>query len=101
LAEDLERYLKDEPIQARRVGRAERVWRWCQRNPAVTSLLAAVTLSLVVGAAVSAWFAVEASHRAQEAEDNAKEATAEKERANRESGRARRSASDALRNLYL
>ena len=34
LAEDLNRLATGRPIYARSVGRIERVWRWCRRNPA-------------------------------------------------------------------
>jgi tetratricopeptide (TPR) repeat protein len=54
LAKDLERWLAGEPVQARRIGRADRLWRWCRRNPAFASLIAAATvfLSVVVGGTV-------------------------------------------------
>jgi serine/threonine protein kinase len=47
LAEDLRRYLHGEPIQARSLGAAERLFRWCVRYPLPTSLLAAVSLCLI------------------------------------------------------
>lgn len=49
LAEDLRRYLAGEPIRARPVGRVERLWHWCRRNPVAASLLAAVTLGSAFG----------------------------------------------------
>ena len=71
LAEDLVRFLDGKPITARRVGRPERAWRWCRRNPGVAGLTAAVFLSLAAGAAVASWFAVQARDEAQQVRDEA------------------------------
>jgi hypothetical protein len=60
LADDLRRFLEGRPIQARPVGRGERLWRWCRRNPWVAGLSAAVAFSLLAGAALSLWQAGEA-----------------------------------------
>jgi tRNA A-37 threonylcarbamoyl transferase component Bud32 len=49
LADDLERFLADLPVRALLLGRRERLWRWCRRNPLATSLLLAVTLGLAGG----------------------------------------------------
>ena len=67
LAEELERVEAGEPVRARPVGRLERGWRWCRRNPVVAGLLAAVALSLVAGTGVASYFAVEATNREKEA----------------------------------
>ncbi len=64
LADDLRRFLDGKPIAARRVGRLERGWRWCRRNPWVAGLTAAVFLSLLAGAGVASWFAVQARDEA-------------------------------------
>ncbi|MCO6454555.1 MAG: protein kinase [Pirellulaceae bacterium] len=48
LADDLRLFLADRPVQARRVSTAERVWRWCRRNPRQASLSALVLLLLLV-----------------------------------------------------
>ncbi len=51
LAEELDRYLKGEPIKARPITSAERLWRWCQRRPTVSSLVVGLFLSLSIGLA--------------------------------------------------
>jgi WD40 repeat protein/tRNA A-37 threonylcarbamoyl transferase component Bud32 len=48
LAEELERCLRGEPIQARPLGRAQRFGRWCRRNPRAAGLTGAVVVLLVV-----------------------------------------------------
>ncbi len=53
LAADLHRYLKGKPIQARPVSSAERVWRWCRRNPLPSSLAGVAVLLLMLVAAVA------------------------------------------------
>src|SRR6266566_1268310 len=44
LAEDVERFLRNEPIRSRRSSRFEHAWRWCKRKPLVASLIAALIL---------------------------------------------------------
>jgi eukaryotic-like serine/threonine-protein kinase len=55
LADDLRRWLNKEPIQARPVGRIERLVRWCQRRPVVAALTAAVLLVALFGLAGILW----------------------------------------------
>jgi serine/threonine protein kinase/WD40 repeat protein len=47
LAEDLENWLEGRPINARPVGKPERLWRWCQRNP-VPTFAALTVLAIAV-----------------------------------------------------
>ena len=64
LADDLERWLRGEPILARPVGSLGRFTRWCRRNPVVAGLTGAVAASLLAGIGISAYFAVAANDRA-------------------------------------
>jgi serine/threonine protein kinase len=51
LAEDLQRFIDDRPITARRIPLIERAWRWCRRNPAIAVLSTVACLLLFVAAA--------------------------------------------------
>jgi WD40 repeat protein len=58
LAEDLRRFLADEPIAARPVGKVARLWRWAGRNRALAASLAVSAVALLAAAIVSTTFAV-------------------------------------------
>ncbi|MBI4661538.1 MAG: serine/threonine protein kinase, partial [Verrucomicrobia bacterium] len=49
LADELGRFLRDEPIQARPVRAPEKLWRWCGRKPALASSLAALVMVFTFG----------------------------------------------------
>ena len=54
LAEDLERWLRHEPIQARRIGVFGRGKKWLQRNPTAAGI-AVLSLALIAAVGVIVW----------------------------------------------
>jgi serine/threonine-protein kinase len=98
LADDLRRFLKGEPIQARPTSGWERFWRWCRRNPNVASLAAAVFLLLVSGVIGSTLAALRINSEktlAEQARDLANEKAEEARRAQQEADDSARAARDA------
>src|SRR5262249_26711095 len=58
LGEDLRRFVEDRPIRARRASSAERLVRWCRRNPALALLIllaTALTTALATVSIAAAW----------------------------------------------
>jgi eukaryotic-like serine/threonine-protein kinase len=56
LAEDLQRFLADQPIRARRTGGLERSWRWCRRNPTRALAVGSIATLLLLISVVSTWY---------------------------------------------
>ena len=73
LADDLERWLKGEPIQARPVGRGERLVRWFRRNPALGTAASVAIIALVAAMGVSIAYAVDRSAYAANQESAAQQ----------------------------
>jgi eukaryotic-like serine/threonine-protein kinase len=61
LADELNRFLHDEPIHARPVGALEKIGRWCRRKPVLASLILLVHLVAIAGLTGILW----QWHRAQ------------------------------------
>ncbi len=95
LGGDLQRFIDDEPIKARRLRPRERAWRWCRHNPTIAGLAAALLLLLLsstVGSLLAArHYDQLATREAQTAQDEREarlEAIANLEEADRQKVRA-------------
>jgi WD40 repeat protein/serine/threonine protein kinase len=88
MADDLRRFIDDRPIRARRASALERFRRWGRRNPGLAVALMTVLATLLLGTAVSTFFAVVAHGHAARSRDNESRAEAQAEEAHRKKGEA-------------
>jgi eukaryotic-like serine/threonine-protein kinase len=73
LAEDLERFLGNRTIFARRSSASERTWRWCRRNSvvaALTALAGSLVIVVAIVSTVAALVSIKAEHRTRMALGN-------------------------------
>ncbi|MFN0057579.1 MAG: protein kinase domain-containing protein [Planctomycetota bacterium] len=63
LARDLDRFLEDRPVNARRMTIAERAIRWCRRNRALAAA-SSVAICALIGAAAIGWVGYAETQRA-------------------------------------
>ncbi len=95
LASDLQRFLDDEPIHARRLSSIERLDRWQRKNRGLAAALLIAALSLVCGTVVSSVLAIRANHFADQAERSASLATTAANEAIRSAAAEAKAAVDA------
>jgi WD40 repeat protein len=108
LAADLRRYRDGEPIVARRVTAAERLWKWARRRPAIAALSAAILMVALLGLAGVLWqwrravdnFA-EAERQRRTALDHLAEASRQRGIAQEKSREAIEKAQSLERQLYF
>jgi WD40 repeat protein/tRNA A-37 threonylcarbamoyl transferase component Bud32 len=104
LADDLRRWQEGQPIMARRLGPAERLARWCRREPALALTSLVAVLGLVAVAVIAMWSAAKqtkladaatreaerARNAEKDAEERRRDADREQQRATQEQRRAER-----------
>jgi WD40 repeat protein/serine/threonine protein kinase len=100
LADDLRRFLADEPILARRMSPKELLWRWCRRNPGIAGLATALVLVFLIGFARIAWMWRDAEGQKSLARTAERKEADQRAMAERQANRAMAEADRSRRLLY-
>ncbi len=95
LAEDLERFTRNEPVQARPVRVVERAWLWARRHPTIAVLSTAITVLVIGVAVVAPLVALQLAHDRERAEEARQQAQRDLRRANLARAQAERSSAEA------
>src|SRR5207244_2648894 len=80
LADDLRRFGEGRPIQARPVGRGERLWRWGWRNPTAAALLATALALVGLASGGGVWVVQQRARHDAEMRNDVGTAVAQAER---------------------
>jgi serine/threonine protein kinase/Flp pilus assembly protein TadD len=96
LAEDLQRYLADEPVLACPPSTAYKLKKFFRRNRAAVSAAAAILVVLIAGIAGTAYGLIRAEHRRADAEEARTEEAAQRRIADRERDKAEKAEAATL-----
>ncbi len=97
LADDLGRFLRHEPVQARPVSRLERGWRWCRRNRALTAAGLLGLFVLACAVVVPTLLALNEARNLRALEDEQEKTTLALEKSQESEGKAQEAEKRALR----